>query len=636
MAGRGRETDHAGGAPPATKVTAGLLRACVEEVTVEEFRIGDFRVDRDAALGRQLLYLLTNEEWLRRTSEQLEIQRVRVVDTEVLVDVDLSLVTPAALDARRPVWLPVLAVPPPVEGVVSDPVTSLEVTDAAGARVFKLPQSEVQRRFAAAYAEIVLARLPTARPDPDARAPRDELVLLAAAVRRLLAAGLAGNAPLDATFATSPDGPDGLPPRIDTGRARAEERLAEARSSLLAAFEIDAARADRWSRHACWRCSTRSSEPCSSSSPSTRRPVPPRSPSACPAADSARTAGAGDSRRGPGLRIALLAASGHSDRIVRLTLPDGIAAVGSTLPDDDEPPARIEVIAPRPVVELHALVEQVLDPGTVPGSWVQRRLASLAVDKVEAVLELLSHYLVPAEGDDERATRAFADRLRDLRTHLLDVVTPPERNVAAPTQTLRQAWDAGSGLPERLRRRLAVNTATPGVVHLRATMVEGSAQRARTVDARLDLEIAVADSTVLDTARDINLINAGLLVLVTGVLARQRHRQRRPADPRHRPHPVPRRPGRPDRAARPLHGARTARPADVRAEPGDRAAPAVPRGGHRGRATGRWSADAGGGLHGRPARPAGTAAPPAQRARPDAVRGPAAAGRPPAHDRRRP
>ena len=34
----------------------------------------------------------------------------------------------------------------------------------------------------------------------------------------------------------------------------------------------------------------------------------------------------------------------------------------------------------------------------------------------------------------------------------------------------------------------------------------------------LDLEIAVADSTVLDTARDTNLINLGLLVLVTGVL----------------------------------------------------------------------------------------------------------------------
>ena len=519
MAGAGQDASTRAGhaVPPAAKVTARLLRACVEEVTVEEFRIGDFRVERDAALGRQLLFLLTNEEWLRRTSEHLEIQRVRVVDTEVVVDVDLSLVTPAALGGRL---LPILAVPPPREGVVSDPVTSLEVTDAAGARAFKLPQSQVQRRFAAAYAEIVLARLPTARPDPDPRAPRDELVLLAAAARRLLAAGLAGNAPLDDIFATSPDGPEALPPRIDTGRARTEERLVEARSSLLAAFEADAARRQPL-------VASRLLEMLDALVGAVHVVVP-ADPAAGPTSFVVRLPGrrlrqvrrrwrlAPRAR----LRIALLAASAHSDRLVRLTLPEGIAAVGSTLPDDDEPPARIEVTAPRPVVELHAIVAQVLHDETVAGSWVQRRLASLAVDKVEAVLELLSHYVVPAEGDDETATRAFAVGLRALRERLLDVVNPPERAVAGPTDALRLAWEGGSWLPDRLRRRLAVNTATPGVVHLRATMVEGSAQRARTVDARIDLEIAVADSTVLDTARDINLINAALLVLVTVLVAR--------------------------------------------------------------------------------------------------------------------
>ncbi len=154
---------------------------------------------------------------------------------------------------------------------------------------------------------------------------------------------------------------------------------------------------------------------------------------------------------------------------------------------------------------------------------MQRRLASLAVDKVEAVLELMIHYLVPAEGDDEDATRAFRLRLRDLRERLLDVVgqslgDAPDAGGPGPTRRLEAAWSGGAWLPDRLFRRLAVNTATPGLVHLRATMVEGSAQRARTVGAGLDLEIAVADSTVLDTARDTNLINAGLLVLVTGVL----------------------------------------------------------------------------------------------------------------------
>ena len=481
--------------------TGRQLRRCVEEVTVEEFRIGDFRVERDAAFGRQLLFLLTNEEWLRRTSEQLELKRVRVVDTEVVVDIDLALVTSAALDGRRPLWLPILAVPPAAHGAVADPVTSLEVTDASGARVFKLPQSEVHRRFAAAVAELVLARLPGGRAEADGRAPRDELVLLAAGVRRLLAAGLAGSAPLDDDG--GPDDADpGLldpgvateagerPPRIDTGRARAEERLEQARSALVTALDADAARTAPL-------VASRLLEMLDALV-GVVFVVVPADPTAGPTSFAVRLPGRRlrqDRRRWrlaprARLQVALLTASAHADRIVRLTLPDGIVAVGSALPDDDHPPARIEVQAPRPVVELGALVEQVLQPGTTPGAWVQRRLASLAVDKVEAVLELMIHYLVPAEGDDEDATRAFRLRLRDLRERLLDVVgqslgDAPDAGGPGPTRRLEAAWSGGAWLPDRLFRRLAVNTATPGLVHLRATMVEGSAQRARTVGAGL-------------------------------------------------------------------------------------------------------------------------------------------------------
>ena len=457
--------------------TARRLRQCVEEVTVEEFRIGDFRVERDAGFGRQLLFLLSNEEWLRRTSEQLELKRVRVVDTEVVVDVDLSFVTPAALEGRRPVWLPILAVPPAADGATADPVTSLEVTDASGARVFKLPQSEVHRRFAAAVAELVLARLPGSRPEADGRAPRDELVLLAAGVRRLLAAGLAGSAPLDDrdddTGEPDPgllDPAAGRPPRIDTGRARAEERLEQARSGLVAALDADAARAAPL-------VASRLLEMLDALV-GVVFVVVPADPGAGPTSFAVRLPGRRlhqvrlRRRLAPRarLQVALLTASAHADRIVRLTLPDGIVAVGSALPDDDQPPARIEVQAPRPVVELAALVGQVLHPRTAPGSWVQRRLASLAVDKVEAVLELMSHYLVPADGDDEDATRAFRVRLRDLRECLLDVVGQPagrpgdqgvDADGGGPTRRLETAWSGGSWLPDRLRRRLAVNTATP-------------------------------------------------------------------------------------------------------------------------------------------------------------------------------
>jgi hypothetical protein len=84
-------------------------------------------------------------------------------------------------------------------------------------------------------------------------------------------------------------------------------------------------------------------------------------------------------------------------------------------------------------------------------------------------------------------------------------------------ERLSGVWAQGTWLPSVLERRLSVNTATPGVVHIRTTAAEGSVMRASPTRAMLDVEVAVTESTVLDTARDTSLITLGLLAVVTGL-----------------------------------------------------------------------------------------------------------------------
>ena len=68
-------------AQPATAATVSSARArdgvlddlvaATDDVTVEEFRLVEARVESDARLGRRLLYLLSNTEWVRRTTEHV-------------------------------------------------------------------------------------------------------------------------------------------------------------------------------------------------------------------------------------------------------------------------------------------------------------------------------------------------------------------------------------------------------------------------------------------------------------------------------------------------------------------------------------------------------------------------------------
>ncbi|WP_088316111.1 hypothetical protein [Kineosporia sp. R_H_3] len=492
---------------PSARDRDGVLDALVaatDDVTVEEFRLVELRVESDARLGRRLLYLLSNTEWVRRTTEHLDVGRARVVETEVVVDVDLSYLPGAVLD-EDVVWLPVLAVPPPVAGPREqpgpdrDPVTSMEVTDAGGARISKATQAQVHRWLAPALAELVLGRLPRTRPDGASGPTRDELVLLAAALRRLLPG-------TGADIDGGPDGGEGAP-MLERGRAQVEERLIVARTGLLAAVRLDLDRPRPVLRsrlvdmvaalvgvvHAVVPVAV-DGRPTSFAVRLPGRRLHPE-----------RRRRLSTSARAH-LRVDLYTASPHSDRVVHLGLPEGIS-VGVTTASAPAG-ARIALSDVRPVEELRALLTLVLDGEREP-AWVRRRLAGLAVDKVESSLEALQHLRTAAGVPDPTA------RLRMLRARLLAVAA---QDTAAPVTALQQTWDGGTWLPASYERRLVVNTATPGLVHVRASVVDGSAQRATTGDAAVDADVEVSDSTVLDTARDTNAINAVLLAAVTLLL----------------------------------------------------------------------------------------------------------------------
>ena len=123
-----------------TEIAAELWQI-VTRVSAEEFRWQESHYDSDSRRGRELLFLIANNEWVRATSEIIDISRSDSIETTIKIDVDLDRVTHEAFRNRTGrFWLPVIVLPPPAGSEVrpeSDP-RRLEpdpfatVTDAAG------------------------------------------------------------------------------------------------------------------------------------------------------------------------------------------------------------------------------------------------------------------------------------------------------------------------------------------------------------------------------------------------------------------------------------------------------------------------------------------------------------------------
>ena len=588
--------------------TQRLLDA-VRDVTLEEFRSEDALFERHSRLGRELLFLVANNNWCRRTTEVVEVRQAQAIDTDVIVDVDLAYADHEAFELDAGItWLPLLALAPmlPVEDDVTsgpwaalrpsvrrrrresrnredpDPITSLEVSDAAGSRVHKLPQAEVHQRLAAALAEIILnvmaARAQQVDPDPAAgqngpsgsagMMEREDKLLLSAAIRRLLP-GTAERP--SARGGTVPTGVrearqrlDGVLSRdIDLAEAAAAQAQLNALSDLLPAVQgLDPYDdTDQYDDDVAGAGSAR------------LRPVlgahvgeildaligttfvvvavedPGHPISYTINVPSRRLIRLGSSsmwfQPRALLSIDLLAPTAHADRLIRLVLPDGVichdGSAGAL--------GRIDVVLPAPFERLDTLMRRLFPPSLPtdrPASWVDGRIAEMALHTVDAALDSLRHYTVTATRSVQAAdlprtpgprssvvrsarrpggpnppsvdelTAIVDEELRHLREQLAAVRRSSTRNVRM--DDLRACWSGGSWFPAQMRRRLGVNTASTNLVLMRATAIEDIALRARPTVARIDADVSVFDSPVFNVARYAGAMNMTVLTVLTALL----------------------------------------------------------------------------------------------------------------------
>ena len=397
--------------------TARRLRQCVEEVTVEEFRIGDFRVERDAGFGRQLLFLLTNEEWLRRTSEQLELKRcASSTPRSSSMSTSRSSHRPRSKGAA-PSGCPSWRYPPAADGLDQGPRDQ-----PRGARTPPAPACSScpsPRCTAGSRPRSPSSCWPASRADEplDRRAPPRATSWSCsrpgsgACWRRAWPAAHRWTSPTRGPTSriracSTPPGQPAAPHRHRACPGRGAARAGalgpgrgpgRGRRPRRAAGRLTPARdARRTGRRRVRRRPRRSGR----RAHLVRRPParPPPAPGAPASAAGAPGPPAGRAAHGVGAR-----GPDRPPHPPRRDRRGGFSAARRRPPAG--PDRGAGAAAGRRASRRWSV--RCCTPARRPASWVQRRLASLAVDKGEAVLELMSHYLVPADGYDEDATRAF-------------------------------------------------------------------------------------------------------------------------------------------------------------------------------------------------------------------------------------
>ncbi|HZB51799.1 MAG TPA: hypothetical protein VE547_22100 [Mycobacteriales bacterium] len=500
----------------------------VLDVTLEEFRLTESRFETDSRLGRELLYLLANTEWVRRTTEILDISRVAAVETRVVVDVDVSYVAHEALrSVDGPLWLPLVALPRPAGSDPAngtDTAVSVDVVDGGGARVAEVPPAEVWRQLAAALSEVLVTRLHRrtgVRDGEGGPATRDAQVLLAAVLARVLTRPPADTAgPPAGTRAT------GATPRGNRLRL-AQTRLRERLDAEVAAAvqeetrrrqpDADLAPADEDARST---LTSREAEIVQAIRGSTLVVVP-VDPAGPPTSFTVGMPARALVRTPPGrhasvarLRVALLVPSTHADRVIEVVIPDGVRCLGAGDPGAAARPvadARIEVRAPQQFEQLRLLLDRMLRPERPPHGWVRKQLAELAVVKLHAAIHCLRHHYV-LDGDPAR-TDELMQALRDLRA-------PLDEEAHGRVVDLAGAWSRVAPLlPGRLLRRLERSTTSPGSVRFRATAIEEFTLRSEPTEAYVELVAVPGESPTLGTARAVNGINVLVLAGIAALLA---------------------------------------------------------------------------------------------------------------------
>jgi hypothetical protein len=537
------------------------LEFMVGQITPEEFGWQDANYDRDSALGRELLFLIADNQWVRATSEATDITRSDTVDTTIKIDVDLDRITHEAFRGRvGQLWLPVLVLPPLRRRLPEpDPFSTLTVTDASGSPLVTLPGADVRHRVAAALTEIILnvqAWLPDAG-DSGFSASRDHRLLLSAAIYRLLRnehvptnilerkvpprQAAEGHLPRMGRvrrelgellehysgLLTKPASPNGDPAARDVAAAR---RLTERAIMVLRAFAESAivvVLADRRHTPAVLTVT-----------------VPGRALHQAPAR-SAELAGpvTASARRwvGPGLRrwlhpenwilpraslqIDLLLPSAEADRLVQVNLPEGVSPDPSR-PVNTRAELEIRTEQPRPIRQLSELVAQLVQASQDWPMPLTQSLADLARAKAAAVRESLRDHRVgvargmPAITRSESTTRTrdFRQRLDQLDLVLGDItaagLTAAARRELGDARGSQDSQGPGAWLQIPMQRRTATETINPDIVVARSRTIEDASQRAAPTEARMQVHIAVTDSEYFSTSQFSGWMSVLLMTVV--------------------------------------------------------------------------------------------------------------------------
>jgi hypothetical protein len=546
------------------------LQWIVEQITPEEFYWQQSHYDNDSRRGRELLFLIANHDWVRATSEIIEIQRSDSIETTIKIDVDLDQITHEAFRKRTGrLWMPIALLPPHPEASVQwapgrqrlEPDPFATVADSAGNLLPMLPTADVRHQMSAAMAEIIVnmavshwpsaedikqtedAISPTvasprqAEDDSRPTASRDQCLLLSAAIYRLLRRDSASR----------------LPQKQDAAKAEAERsastrRIEISRQQLLNALKrynrlLEAA-ADQTSRKGTGyhgpmtpifapELARRAVMVLKALAESVVIVVPinrATAPTVLTVRVPTRTLNSPREwrflRRSTWmlrplgrLEIDALMPTADADREVQIHLPNGMAfdASSSQSANDEEcPRMNIKVMRPQPLEDLTALINQVLDQSQseLPTDW-QDCLADLAKSKMTAAEETLQLYNVNVSSgkNAHRATSKASHTLADLRGSLNDLCRCRDDDARSKLNDAKKKFQDETN---SLFRRSSVDRPGPRTLLARVDMIEDVYQRAVPNSARIYANVAVTDGEYFSIARFSGRMS---LLLMTVVLA---------------------------------------------------------------------------------------------------------------------
>jgi hypothetical protein len=538
------------------------LQAIVGRITPEEFSWQESHYDHDSRRGRELLFLISNHEWVRATSESIDISRSDAIDTLMKIDIDLDQITHEAFRGRTgPFWLPVTVLPPqsagnaehPSDGQRLEPDPFATVTDAGGDLLPILPSADIRHQMSAAMAEIIVNMAVARWPDADAERPtatRDQRLLLSAAIYRMLRRGSAIRPPETPDAVAEESESDASVSRI--GKAKKElDRVLDGYNYLLdevvtqtrskgvnGRSESDTGQfSSELARRAVMVLKALADSvvivvPVNRATAPTVLTVrvPTRSLDS-PSVSKLMHPSTWMLRPLGYLEIDMLQPTADADRQVQIHLPDGMS-FEETNPTKAKgtSPLRldIQVGRPEPLEDLKLLMDEILDPQQHERPLaLQQCLADLAKSKVAAARETLRHYEIVSADDRSsgsvRAGRAATSQARNTLDKLGDALDAPCVSGVASAE-LKNTWETFEQQvleQEALSffRRTSAERPSPRTVVAHADMIEDVYQRAIPITAKVHVDVMVTDGEYFSIARFTGRMSLLLMTVVLVFLA---------------------------------------------------------------------------------------------------------------------